>query len=85
MRGFADNTVVLRQAGLIGTLQWSMPSLAFATAANPAFLTENGMMRVAQYIDSRAEAMKFEAKFIGIPVLENPEFMLYLDTATAAD
>lgn len=84
MRGFADNTVVLRPAGAIGTFQWSMPSMDFATAANPAFLTEGGMMRVAQYIDSRAESMKFEAKLIGIPVLEIPQYMLYLDVATAA-
>ena len=84
VRGFADNTVVLRPTGQIGTLQWSIPSLAFATSAEPQFLTEGGMMRVAQYVDPKAESMTFEAKFIGIPVLDVPDYMIYLDVSQAA-
>lgn len=84
VRGFANNTVLLRPAGQVGTLQWSMPSLAFSTSTDPQFLTEGGMMRVAQYVNPRAESMTFEAKFIGIPVLDVPDYMIYLDTSQGA-
>lgn len=84
VRGFKDNTVLLRPAGQIGTLQWSTPYLGHATVAEPAFVTEGGMMRVSQYVNPRKESTRFEATFIGIPVLDMPDYMLYLDTSEAA-
>ena len=84
VRGFADNTVLLRPAGKIGQLQWTPPSLDFATNDNPAFLTEGGKFAVRKFVSPKEQAMEFQADFTGLPVLDIPDYMLYLDISTAA-
>lgn len=84
IRAFAENTVVLRPAGIIGTLQSSLPTLDFATESNPVYTTEGGKFAIFQETYSKEKAMEFTAEFTGIPVLDIPDHMLYLNTAEAA-
>ncbi len=84
IRSFADNTVLLRPAGTIGELQSSLPTLDFATNSNPAYTTEGGLFAIYEEVYSKRKAMEITAEFTGIPVLNYPEYMLYLDTSKAA-
>lgn len=83
VRGFEDNIVLLRPAGAIGSLQWSNPVIDFATNDNPIYLTEGGKFSVQRVTYSKDKAMEFQAEFTGLPVLEIPDHMLYLDVSTA--
>lgn len=84
LAGFADNTVVLRPEGQIGQLQWQAPTTMFSTDANPLYLADGGKIGVQQEIFSARKAMHFTAEFTGIPVPENIDYFLYLDTSKAA-
>lgn len=84
LHGFADNVVLLRPAGPVGTLQYQIPSLDFATPSDPAFVIENGLMRVSKYTEPKKESVEFVASATAIPVLDMPDYMLYLDISQAA-
>lgn len=81
---FADNTVVLRPAGNVGEVQWQAPTTMFATAANPMYITDSGLIGVQQEVFSARKAMQFTAEFTGIPVPADVSSMLYLNTAAAS-
>lgn len=84
MPAFADNTVLLRQAGNVGEVQWMAPKTVYRDAANPVFLTENGMIGVREFNDIKANSVEFTAEFTGIPVPYDVTSMLYLDISQAA-
>ena len=84
LRGFADDTVVLRPAGSIGSYQWSYPTPDFATATDPMFMLDGGMIGLSKFVSPKEKKMEFVAECTGIPVLEAPDYMILLDTAHAA-
>lgn len=84
LQGFADDTVLLRPAGMVGEMQWMSPTTMFATAANPMYTTNGNMVGIQQDIFSTAKSMRFTAEFTGITVPNNVEEMVYLRTDQVA-
>ncbi|MEG1684574.1 MAG: major capsid protein [Bacteroides sp.] len=84
MTAFADNTVLLRPSGLLGSIQWKKQTGMFATNDNPIFYTDNDSIAVQQNIYSDANAIQFTAKSTNIPVPGDTSQWLYLKTDEAA-
>lgn len=85
LRGFADNTVLLRPSGSVGTLQWSLPTLDFATSTDPTYMVEDGLISVSKFTSPKNKSMEFVAEATCMPVLSYPDYMLYLDISQAAE
>lgn len=81
---FADNTVLLRKSGTMGSIQWKKQTNLFATSVNPIFYTDNDSIAIQQMIYSDANAMMFTAKSSNIPVPGDVSKLLYLTTNEAA-
>jgi len=83
MKAFADNTVVLRPAGIIGSVESALP-VAFNNPAEPIYTYEDGRITILQTVSAKHKVMEFIAEFTGIPVINNPNYIITLDIATAA-
>lgn len=84
LRGFEPGTVVLRRSGIIGQVQWSLPTLEFSTESNPVFTVENGMFQIQNTTWTKERAREIKGEFTGIPVLDNADEILYLDVTKAS-
>ncbi len=83
IKAFADNTVILRPAGKVGTVESSLP-IILNEPGKTISTYEGGRITLFQDVDSRHKVMEMIAEFTGIPVLNNPNYIIMLDTATAA-
>jgi len=83
MKAFADNTVVMRPAGIIGSVESALP-VAFNNPSEPIYTYEDGRITILQTVSAKHKVMEFIAEFTGIPVLNNPNYIITLDIATAA-
>lgn len=81
---FADNVVVLRRKGAMGTFQWKKVSNIFATASSPVYYADGGSIAIQEDIYSVQQGTKFSANSLCVPVPHSIESVLYLDTSQAA-
>lgn len=81
---FSDNVVVMRPAGTIGTFQFSLPTKAFGTSANPVYTTNGNRDSVTQLIDTENKYYKYIVESKCLPVIELPDDIFYLKTDEAA-
>lgn len=84
LSAFADNTIVLRPAGVMGEMQWSKVSNIFATESAPTYYSEGGAIAIQEDTNSRATGKKIDAESLCVPVPTAIERVLYLNTAEAA-
>ena len=83
LTAFADNMVVLRPAGKIGTIQWKRVTNLFSTVDNPLYYAENGLVAIQQVVESKQRFMQFTAESHSLPVPDNINNFLYLKTNEA--
>lgn len=80
---FAENTVVMRPAGPMGTTQWSKVTNIFSTDDVPVYYSENGAIAIQEDTNARAKGKKFSAETLCVPVPTAIDRVLYLITNEA--
>lgn len=83
MSAFAENTIVMRPAGAMGTTQWCKESNIFSTPDVPTYYTDGGAIAMQEDTNARARGKKFSAVSLCVPVPTAIERVLYLNTAEA--
>lgn len=83
MKAFADSVVVLRPAGIIGSVESALP-IKFNNPSEPVYTYEDGRITILQTVSAKHKVMEFIAEFTGLPVLNNPNHLITLDITTAA-
>ena len=81
---FAEDTIVMRPAGAVGTTQWSKVSNIFATNDVPMYYTEGGAIAIQEDTNARGQGKKFSVESLCVPVPTATERILRLKTNEAA-
>ncbi len=81
---FAENTIVMRPAGAVGTTQWSKVSNIFSTNDVPMYYTEGGAIAIQEDTNARGQGKKFSVESLCVPVPTATERILRLKTDEAA-